>query len=413
MNEQQPGRVVIVDDDGDVCLSLQGILEKSGYLAQPFDNGDAALAYLVEQGADLVLTDIRMPGMDGMELLGNVLALNPDIPVILMTGYADLDVTVTAIKLGAFDFILKPYDPGYLLKTIEKGITYRRLRLAELQHRQDLEQAVEERTRQLQKAHALLLQNEKMALIGQIAAGIAHEINNPLGFISSNLETLSKFSERLLIFLALQSESLVKCCPAEELARIEEFRSKTHVSRMSDELPEIVQETLEGVERIKEIVRNLKGFARVDDHELFVSNINEIIDKALTIVRNELKYVATIITEYGDLPPIQCHPNQLAQVFMNLLVNAAHAIEEHGDIHVRTWREGEWLYAAVSDSGCGIPAENLPRIFEPFFTTKDVGKGTGLGLSISYDIIRKHHGEITVESEVGKGTVFTIMLPVK
>ena len=406
------GVVVIVDDNCEVRLSLQGIIEKSGYVTHIFDNGCDALSFLGDHDADLVLTDIRMPGMGGMELLDNILALKADIPVILMTAFADIDVTVTAINIGAFDFIVKPYDTAYLLKAVEKGVTYRRLQIAERNYRNDLERAVEERSRELKKAHELLLQNEKMALVGQIAAGIAHEINNPLGFISSNLESFRKFSERLLVFLSVQTDSIAGFCPAEERARIEELRTKAHINQIADEIPAIVNDSQEGVDRINEIIRNLKGFARVDDNEFVSTNVNETINKALNIVRNELKYVATMVTDFGDIPPIKCLPNQLAQVFMNLLVNAAHAIEGHGEIRIRTWREGDNIYASVSDTGCGIPDEARGRIFEPFFTTKEVGKGTGLGLPICYDIIHKHSGEITVESTVGKGTTFTVRMPV-
>ena len=348
-----------------------------------------------------------------MELLDKVLALDADIPVILMTAFGDIDMTVTAIKKGAFDFILKPYDAAYLLKALEKGVTYRHLQIAERTYRYDLEQAVEKRTLELKKAHELLLQSEKMALVGQIAAGIAHEINNPVGFISCNLESFNKFTERLLMFLMIQSESLNRYCPAEEIARIEALRIKSHIDRIAEELPAIVKESEEGIDRIKEIVKNLKGFARVDDNEFVSASVNETIEKALNIVRNELKYVATMVTDFGDIPPTKCLPNQLAQVFMNLLVNAAQAIEDYGEIRIRTWQEGGNIYASVSDTGCGIPEEVKNRIFEPFFTTKDVGKGTGLGLSISYDIIHKHSGEIAVDSTVGVGTTFTVMLPLK
>ena len=406
------GKIMIVDDDSEVRQSLHGVIATSGYEVYPFDNACDALLFLVDQDVDLVLTDIRMPGMDGMELLERAMGVKPDIPIILITAYADIGLTVTAIKKGAFDFIFKPYDVAHLLKTLEKGVTYRRLRLAELHYREDLERAVEERTLELKKAHELLLQSEKMALVGQIAAGIAHEINNPVGFISSNLESLQKYSERLLAFLATQSELVGKYCPVEEFTRIEALRKKGRIDRLAEEVPAMVRESLEGVERIKEIVRNLKGFSRADDNEFVPASINETLSKALNIVRNELKYVATMATDYGNLSLTQCLPNQLTQVFMNLLVNAAQAIEGQGEIGIRTWQEGGNIYIAISDTGCGIPDEIKKRIFEPFFTTKEVGKGTGLGLPISYDIVQKHSGRITVDSTIGKGTTFTVELPV-
>jgi signal transduction histidine kinase len=412
MTEKNLGRVVIVDDDCEVSLSLQKIIEISGYEAFTFDNACDALSFLGDHDVDLVLTDIRMPGMDGIDLMNNVLALKPDIPVILMTAFVDIDLTVTAIKIGAFDFIIKPYDPAYMLRIVEKGVTYRRLRNAERNYRDDLERTVKERTCELQKAHEIVLQNEKMALVGQIAAGVAHEINNPVGFISSNLETFGRYAERLLAFFGVLTESLGRYCPPEELERIGEMRRKAHIDKIADDIPAILEESQEGVSRITEIVRNLKGFSRVDDGVFVSADINNVIIKALNIVKNELKYVSTVVTDYGEIPPIQCLPNQLTQVFMNILINASHAINGHGEISVRSWCENEKIFVTISDTGCGIPEDVKKNIFVPFFTTKESGKGTGLGLSISYDIIHKHSGEITVESTVGKGTTFTVMLPV-
>jgi two-component system NtrC family sensor kinase len=159
-------------------------------------------------------------------------------------------------------------------------------------------------------------------------------------------------------------------------------------------------------------VLNLKSFSRVDQPEQQLADIHECLESTLSIVWNELKYKAVVKKEYGELPPIQCYPQQLNQVFMNLFINAAQALEDHGEIVVRTWQAGESVRISIADTGCGIPPENLGRLFEPFFTTKEVGQGTGLGLSIAYDIVTKQHGgEITVTSEAGKGTVFTIELP--
>jgi two-component system, NtrC family, sensor kinase len=173
-----------------------------------------------------------------------------------------------------------------------------------------------------------------------------------------------------------------------------------------------VKQSLEGAGRVKKIVQDLKTFSRSDATEFKPSDVNACIESTLNIVWNEIKYKAVVKKEYGDLPFTWCSPQQLSQVFMNLLVNAAHAIEGRGEIGVRTWRENGSILAAISDTGCGIREENLGRLFEPFFTTKDVGKGTGLGLSIAYDIVKKHNGEISVVSEVGKGTTFTVRIPV-
>ncbi|NMC73243.1 MAG: GHKL domain-containing protein, partial [Geobacteraceae bacterium] len=169
---------------------------------------------------------------------------------------------------------------------------------------------------------------------------------------------------------------------------------------------------LEGADRVSTIVRNLKSFSRVDEASCKSANINECIESTVNIVWNELKYRVKLIKDLGDIPPTRCYPQQMNQVFMNLLVNASQAIEGAGEIRIRTWNDEQSIYASVSDTGCGIPESVMNRIFDPFFTTKEVGKGTGLGLSITNDIIKNHHGDIRVESEPGKGTTFTVRIPI-
>lgn len=266
---------------------------------------------------------------------------------------------------------------------------------------------------ELKNTQAQILQREKMASIGQVAAGVAHEINNPTGFIMSNLGTLRKYAERLSAFIEVQTRTIESLnagdCPDE----LKETKKKLKLDYILADLEMLIKESLDGAERIKQIVQNLKSFSRVDEAEFKYSDINECIESTLNIVWNELKYKATIKKDYGDLPKIKCYPQQLNQVFMNLLVNSAHAIEKQGEIVIKTWNGDGALHISISDTGSGIPEDKIKKIFEPFFTTKPVGKGTGLGLSITYDIIKKHNGEITVSSEEGKGTEFTIKLPLE
>jgi len=266
---------------------------------------------------------------------------------------------------------------------------------------------------ELKETQAQLLQQEKLASIGQMAAGVAHEINNPTGFIMSNLGTLGKYVERLDTFIKAQSAALGTLGAPAEDEKLAALRQQLKIDRIVGDLPCLIAESLSGAERVKKIVQDLKSFARVDGAECQLANLTDCLDSTINIVWNELKYKATLKKEYGDLALVRCHPQQLNQVFMNLLVNAAHAIVKQGEITVRTWQENNSAYIAIADTGCGIPEEIRQRIFEPFFTTKEAGKGTGLGLSISYDIIRKHSGDITVESTVGIGTTFTIRLPLK
>lgn len=267
--------------------------------------------------------------------------------------------------------------------------------------------------RKLKQSQATILQQEKMASVGQLAAGVAHEINNPVGFITSNLGTLGKYIERLKEFISLQTNASDANGGPESFDELNTARKKLKVDYILEDIPDLIKESLEGAERVKEIVQNLKSFSRVDQAETKPANINDCLESTLKIVWNELKYKCEVVKEYGDLPQTLCSPQQLNQVFVNLLVNAAHAIEKQGVITIKTWTADKDIYASISDTGRGIPQENLARLFEPFFTTKEVGKGTGLGLSIAYDIIaKKHHGEIIVDSEVGKGTTFTVRIPV-
>jgi two-component system, NtrC family, sensor kinase len=272
----------------------------------------------------------------------------------------------------------------------------------------ELEKAYSE----LKSTQAKVVQQEKMASIGQLAAGVAHEINNPMGFISSNLGTLGKYLDRLDDFIRAQSELIEMVTGEGASTGLREKRRAMKIDYIMEDGVELIKESLEGAERVRTIVQNLKSFSRVDEAECKHADINECILSTVNIVWNELKYKASLIKELGDIPLTKCHPQQINQVIMNLLVNASHAIEKQGEITVRTWQENGSIFMTVSDTGCGMAPEVVNRIFEPFFTTKEVGKGTGLGLSITYDIVKSHNGEITVDSEPGKGTTFTVQLPV-
>ncbi|MCK5226840.1 MAG: GHKL domain-containing protein, partial [Desulfobulbaceae bacterium] len=292
--------------------------------------------------------------------------------------------------------------------------------LHDVTHMKIITEELETKNNELQKAYTelkqtqgRLLQQEKMASIGQLAAGVAHEINNPVGFITSNLGSLKKYTGRLDEFIALQEEALTACRDMELTESLAEQRKKMKLDFILEDIVDLIKDSLDGCERVKKIVRDLKGFSRVDQAERKFADIQECMETTLNIVWNELKYKTTIEKDYGEIEPIACYPQQLNQVFMNLLVNAAGAIEKEGTIFIKTWQDDAFIYTSIADTGRGISPEHLNRIFEPFFTTKEVGKGTGLGLSIVYDIITKNHGgDITVESEIGKGTTFTVKLPI-
>jgi len=266
----------------------------------------------------------------------------------------------------------------------------------------------------LHEAQNQLLQSEKMASIGQLAAGVAHEINNPIGYVNSNLGTLDKYIRDMIAMLEAyeQAEPLL-AADAATAGRIKGLREKLDIEFLKEDVAALMQESGEGVLRVKKIVQDLKDFSHVDEAEWQWADLHKGLDSTLNVVWNELKYKAEVVKEYGSLPEVECLPSQLNQVFMNLLVNAAHAIEERGNITIRTGAGDQEVWVEIADNGKGIPAENLKRIFDPFFTTKPVGKGTGLGLSLAYSIVQKHHGRIAVSSEVGKGTTFRVALPVK
>jgi two-component system NtrC family sensor kinase len=264
---------------------------------------------------------------------------------------------------------------------------------------------------ELHQAQMQVFQQEKMASVGQLAAGVAHEINNPMGFISSNLSTLGKYMDKINSFESSVSETVREIGNLGADEKIAELRKKMKIDYILDDTKNLLAESLDGAERVRRIVQDLKSFSRVDEAESKPASINECIDSTLNILRNEIKYVADVKLDYGDLPMLPCHPQQLNQVFMNIIANAAHSIEGHGEISIQTRLEENSIMIRISDNGKGIKQEHLAKIFEPFFTTKEVGKGTGLGLSISYDIVRKHGGELMVESEEGKGSKFTIRLP--
>jgi two-component system, NtrC family, sensor kinase len=264
----------------------------------------------------------------------------------------------------------------------------------------------------LKATQAQVIQQEKMASIGQLAAGVAHEINNPMGFISSNLGTLRSYLQRLTEFVEAQAEVVGTLANEESIRTLAERRRALKIDYVLKDGKELIMESLDGAERVRNIVQNLNGFARLDAPEQEPADLNECLESSIRVVWNQLKFKVQLVREFGAIPPVRCHPQQLNQVFLNLVVNAGQAIETEGIIVVKSWHDEESIYVSVADNGCGIPADKLGRIFDPFFTTKEVGKGTGLGLSVSYDIVKNHQGEITVESAPGKGTCFIVRLPI-
>jgi len=301
-------------------------------------------------------------------------------------------------------------DEGYLLALFH-DISEGHARQQELQRRHaQLRQTLI----RLAGTQEQLVQSEKMASIGQLAAGVAHEINNPIGYVHSNLGSLQEYLHSLFALIEMYERALRAPDPKALLPEIDDMRSRFDIDFISSDLPQLMSESREGIERVTQIVRSLKDFSysgRDDSWKL--ADLHHGLDSTINIIWNELKYKITLEKHYGKLPLVQCLPSELNQVFMNILLNAGHAIEERGSITVSTGLSGEEVWIEIADSGSGIPENILQNIFDPFFTTKPVGSGTGLGLSISYGIMKKHNGRIEVSSVMGEGSVFRISLPVR
>jgi hemerythrin-like metal-binding protein len=295
---------------------------------------------------------------------------------------------------------------------LESRVQARTRELAETNRALESErQALEDSIASLQQAQARLLQSEKMAAVGQLAAGVAHEINNPIGFVSSNLGSLTGYVEHMLTLLVAYEKTRPLMPPALR-AGIESLPAYAELDYIREDAPELLRECKEGLARVKRIVNDLRDFARVDTADWDSADIHAVLDSALQVAANEIKYKAEVVKEFADLPSVVCNAAQLGQVFVNLLVNAAQAIEGRGTISLRTGTVQEGVWIDISDTGAGMSAETQKRIFEPFYTTKPVGQGTGLGLSISWDIVKRHGGTVEVQSSPGHGTRFRITLPV-
>ena len=309
---------------------------------------------------------------------------------------------------------------AHLTHYAHNGVSWYLALVHEIEGRKDYESQLLQRHAELRQAYLRLngtqeklLQSEKMASIGQLAAGVAHEINNPIGYVHSNLGSLQEYLRSLFTVIEAYERALHAPDPKQLLPEIEEIRTRLDIDFITRDLPQLLAESREGIERVTRIVRDLKDFSysgrgeswrRVDLHAGLESTIN--------IIWNELKYKVTLERRFAELPLVECLPSELNQVWMNLLLNAGHAIGERGNIVVATGQEGDMVWVECRDDGKGIAADVLKRIFDPFFTTKPVGSGTGLGLSISYSIVNKHHGRIDVDSTPGQGTAFRVWLPV-
>lgn len=317
-------------------------------------------------------------------------------------------------RTGELEGVLRQYERTVLAleqarEMMEEEIEQRKV----AQHRLEIEKEEQRRLiHALEDTHLQLLQTEKLASIGQLAAGVAHEINNPISFVHANLNTLKGWVRQLLEVIVAQ-EAVTGAPAASMLAPVAQMAGDLDLDYVRNDIMMLIEESLEGAVRVRQIVRDLRDFSRPSGDERAFADLHAGLESTLNVVHNEIKYKADVVREYGDLPLIECNAAQLNQVFMNLLVNAAQAIKTQGTITIRTACHGDSASIAITDTGAGIPDHVLGRIFDPFFTTKPIGQGTGLGLSISHGIVEHHRGRIDVQSCAGHGSTFTVTLPVR
>lgn len=415
MNVGEKMKLLIVDDSRFVRETIKSILEESyGFLdIDDVDNGIEALDYIRINKPDIVLLDIIMPGIDGIDVLREIknLAFKGLIHVIVISSVEDEEVLQTCFREGAMDYINKPINKIHLKARLE-GVMRTLKLIYELKGTNDIiskkNMELERLNKELIETKNQVVQTEKLAGIGQLAAGIAHEINNPIGFIASNLETLQEYFNTFNHLFESRYEASIK---EEDLEEINFIR---------EDIPDLFSDNKYGLKRITEIVNSLRSFSRMDqnmDYEEF--DVNQGIKDALIVAHSKYRYIAKVETNFEEDSLIKANGGQLNQVFMNLIINAADTIlERYGEnsdvglIKISTANHKDRIEICFEDNGMGIDDDIKNEIFNPFFTTKPVGRGTGLGLSVSYDIIvNGHGGKFELETDMERGSRFIIVIP--
>jgi signal transduction histidine kinase len=463
------GNILVVDDTPANLHLLIDILSKQGYEVRPAPNGKFALSAAKGMPPDLILLDIMMPGMNGYEVCEQLKTdeRTKDIPVIFVSAINEVLDKVKAFAIGGVDYITKPFQVEEVLARVAAHLAIRNLQRSLSKKNEELTTTLH----QLRSTQAQLIQSEKMAALGQLIAGIAHEINTPLGAISSsinniagffaeNLQTLPEFFQGLSAenqqdFFALMEKSSQQTTSfsskekrqirkalqqqleemgienADNLAstlvtlgiyddiqpflRLLQDPDRDKLLKTAYDLASFQKSTktiMTATDRAAKIVFALKSYARYDNFEEKVqANIVEGIETVLTLYQNQLKQGVEVIRNYQELPPIWCYSDELNQVWTNLIHNAVQAMSNRGTLKIDVTQQERFIKVQITDSGCGIPEEIMPRIFEPFFTTKPPGEGSGLGLDIVKKIVEKHQGKIAVSSLTGQ-TTFTVFLPI-
>jgi two-component system, NtrC family, sensor kinase len=430
--------ILVIDDSKANLDYLKTTLSSAGYNVWMAMDGTNGLEEAYSKSIDLILLDIIIPKLDGFETC-RILKSNPmtkDIPIIFMTALSEIEQKVKGLTLGAVDYITKPFQQEEILARIQVHLKLRRLNLELDRQKQQLEYRVQSRTaelsealEELKKAQLQLVQSEKISSLGQLVAGVAHEVNNPLGFIFSNLHYADQYVEDLVRIVKLYQKQFPN--PGSE---IEEETEALDLNHILEDLPKVISSMKLGTDRIQGIMQSLRNFSRADGDQKVAVDLHDGIETTLMILQHRLKArpkrpMIEVIKQYENLPLVKCYPGQLNQVFMNLLTNAIDALEEEmgngkwdikstsnshcPKIHITTEMvENTKVLIRIADNGPGMMESVQNQIFHPFFTTKSEGKGTGLGLSISHQIItQKHNGNLQCISSVGQGTEFIIEIP--
>ena len=426
----KPMHILLVDDNPNNLKVLFEAIQGHGWKALMATDGESAIEQAEYAKPDLILLDVMMPGIDGFETCRRLKSnsITQDIPVIFMTALADTTDKVKGLEIGAVDYITKPFQQEEVIARLKLH-----LKLSHLTH--TLEEQVEKRTtelseslKQLQKTQLQLIQSEKMSTLGQLVAGIGHEINNPIGFIGANISHIKEYTNNIFNLLNLYQKKL----PAPDLD-ITNLEQQIDLEFLSEDLPSLLKSVQHGINRLEDISLSLRTFARSDISSKVEFQIHEGINSTLMLLQhrikaNEKRPEIQVIKEYADLPPISCYPGRINQVFMNLIANAIDAFEELNrnrsyqeiaakpniiTVNTRVDTDQNIVTICIKDNGIGLSPQVQARIFEQSFTTKAVGKGTGLGLAISHQIIvEQHNGKIEYNSTPGQGTEFMITLPI-
>ncbi|MHC5936725.1 sensor histidine kinase [Nostoc sp.] len=413
------GIILVVDDNLANLEVLSSFLDQSNFEVWATRSGEKAIQKLdTDHLPDLILLDVMMPGMDGFETCKH-LKSDPriqDIPIIFMTALSDTADKVKGLQLGAVDYITKPFQYEEVFVRIEQQLKLR-----------NLTKTLIAKNAELQQAQTQLIQAEKIATLGHLTAGIAHEVNNPINFIAGNLNFVEEYVQEVVDLLKLYQKYL-----PDPPVEIQNAIKTKDISFLLNDLSKIIQSMQIGTDRVIEIVSSLNNFSRHREAGNKLANLHEGLESTLLILGHRLKANAhrptiQLIKEYGELPPIECYPGEINQVFMNLICNALDAIEEiqknqdfeeiskyPGVIRIQTESIGERVILRIADNGSGISEADRTKIFDAFYTTKTIGKGTGLGLSIAYQIVvNNHRGKLTFDSTQSDGTEFVIELPIR